>query len=287
MTPIGWPPRVLGARRPPVTSGPAAPRRRCRSTSRPAFVLETPSEEARGCVRRRRTSRVGGWSRRCRAGDGRATDASGNATTLRSWRSPCNHGSMRGPASSLYCTIFSFMRRTQHRSGVIPGVVQRCADVAGAPGCPFTSTTRRRRGDRHGAASNGQTLCGSRAGPLGPNRIGLTRPTIPFRLGQRIQMVMSARWVGAPCAAPATDRADPTAPQRRCSRRAGRDTRSNTGMDESERGAGRAARPGIVQRSARCVREPFHAGEEPVAETVFALVEPLTGLLEVQRREAT
>ncbi len=66
-TPIGWPPRVLGARRPHVTSGLPALRHRCRSTSRPASVLETPNAEARGCVRGRRTPPAGGWSRRSRA----------------------------------------------------------------------------------------------------------------------------------------------------------------------------------------------------------------------------
>ena len=63
-TPTDWLPRVLGARRPRVTSGPSALRLRCRSTSRLASVPETPNAEGRGCVRRRRTPAAGGWSRR-------------------------------------------------------------------------------------------------------------------------------------------------------------------------------------------------------------------------------
>ena len=55
-TPIGWPQRVPGVRRPHVTSGLLAPRPLCRSTSRQASVRETPNAEARDCVRRRRTS---------------------------------------------------------------------------------------------------------------------------------------------------------------------------------------------------------------------------------------
>ncbi len=58
--PIGSPQRVPGAHRPRVTSGRPVLRLRCQSTSRPAFVPETPNAEARGCVRRRRTSRGDG-----------------------------------------------------------------------------------------------------------------------------------------------------------------------------------------------------------------------------------
>ena len=57
-TPIGLLQRVSGARRLRVTSGLPAPRPLCRSTFRQASVRETPNAEARGCVRRRRTSRV-------------------------------------------------------------------------------------------------------------------------------------------------------------------------------------------------------------------------------------
>ena len=59
-TPIGSFPRVSGARRPRVPSGLRAPRPLCRSSSRQAFVRETPNAAARGCVRRRRTQPVGG-----------------------------------------------------------------------------------------------------------------------------------------------------------------------------------------------------------------------------------
>ena len=61
------------ARRLRVRSGPSGSRLRCRSSSRPASVLETRSVEARGCIRGRRTP-VGGRSRCSRAGGGRATD---------------------------------------------------------------------------------------------------------------------------------------------------------------------------------------------------------------------
>jgi hypothetical protein len=56
--PIGWAQPVPAAPRRRVTSGLPARRLRCQSTSRPASVPETPNAEARGCVRRRRTSRV-------------------------------------------------------------------------------------------------------------------------------------------------------------------------------------------------------------------------------------
>jgi hypothetical protein len=72
--PIGWPQRGPGGRRPHVPSGLLEPRPLCRSPSRPAFDLETPNGEARDCVRGRRTPPAGGWSRRYRAGGGRATD---------------------------------------------------------------------------------------------------------------------------------------------------------------------------------------------------------------------
>jgi hypothetical protein len=95
--PTGSQQRVPGAQRPRVTSGRPVLRLRCQSTSRPAFVPETPSAEARGCVRRRRTSRVDGRWRRCPASGGRAIDVSGSATTLRSWSSRTSAPSL--PAS--------------------------------------------------------------------------------------------------------------------------------------------------------------------------------------------
>ena len=70
--PIGWSPRVLGVRRPRGTPGPPAPRPQCRSTSRPASVLETRNAAARGCVDGRRTSPNGGWSQCYRVSGGRA-----------------------------------------------------------------------------------------------------------------------------------------------------------------------------------------------------------------------
>ena len=76
-TPIGWPLCVLGARRPLVTSGPPAPRPRCRSTFRPASVRETRSAEGRGCVPRRRTRPDDGRWRCYRASVERAIDVSG------------------------------------------------------------------------------------------------------------------------------------------------------------------------------------------------------------------
>jgi hypothetical protein len=54
-TRIGWTPRVLGARRLRVTSGPPPPRFRRRNTARPESHLGTRNVEVRGCVRYRET----------------------------------------------------------------------------------------------------------------------------------------------------------------------------------------------------------------------------------------
>ena len=83
--PIGWHQREHGAPRLRVTAGRPVPPLRCRSTSRQASVRERPNGAARDCARRRRTRPVDAPWRRCRAGAGRATDVSRNATTLRSW----------------------------------------------------------------------------------------------------------------------------------------------------------------------------------------------------------
>src|SRR5262249_13458812 len=72
--PIGWLPCGLGVRRPRVPPGLREPRRLDRSTSRQAFVRETPNATGPCCVRGRKTPPAGGSWRRYRASGETATD---------------------------------------------------------------------------------------------------------------------------------------------------------------------------------------------------------------------
>ena len=58
--PIGWSQRGPVVPRPRVKTGRRALRHRCRNTSRPASVRETPNGEARGCAPGRRTRPIDG-----------------------------------------------------------------------------------------------------------------------------------------------------------------------------------------------------------------------------------
>jgi hypothetical protein len=103
-SPIDWPQRASGVRRPHVPSTLLEPRALCRSTSRQASVRETPNGEGRRCVRGRRIRRVDGLPEAIRSSTWAftfSTPASASTTGV------VSEGVAPRPASTSTATLFT------------------------------------------------------------------------------------------------------------------------------------------------------------------------------------